>query len=468
VVHAAFFSVAAWIALGISGEFAAGPFAAAALYLPLATIVVGAIRLQRGVVGGRPLLVAGDLGVGVILVGHLLSTPEAFLEPSPTAFIVAIALGGTGLLAALMLPLASTVSSVSRAPRDRRMLVALVVADIVSLAGSIALSPPGALADVGGYLLQVGVPTLGFDLAVFAAWWWGSRWLIAAGGLAGLVIVATSLAERTGDLGQIALAGFPYAVAVVAGVIGPRLVSPRGPAPSDADRLNRRDTRAGDVWIVVGAILWPLLVLAGIFPLVTDQCFDCGPQVPFGDELSLLTALTIFIVPIATIVSVVPGARGTRAGRPALLVLAGSGTLLLVDLLIGQTGVARFAFLGVATPPIVLVLLGAAARLWPNTWLSRTGVLAALAAAALVFAWTIQLRGGYVPSSFVGIWFVIASLGEAAAVGPGVKPRDLIQRFRPERRTLIRPGSQGARGLVRTSSRAGRAPSRAGRRRGPQ
>ena len=418
VIHALFFIVAAWDALTISGEFAAGPYAAAPLFLPLAVVVIGAVRLEAGTVGGRPILAAGDLGVIVLLAAHLSSTPEPFLEAKPIWLVAAVALGAAGLISLVPLRL-TTDGIVVREPRDRRLLVVLVVADVVAIVGATVLNASTEGLDLAAYFLEAAAPTIGFDIAVFAAWWWGSRWVIAAGGVAGVAIVLPVVFGTNVDPVRLATAVVPQAIAIGAGIIGPHLRLPGSPS-SLGSSSGRAATRAGDVWIAVGALLWPLLVLYGLFPIVSDLCFSCGPRFPGDDALASLAALTILGVPVAAVAAIAPGRRGPGDGRPWLQVLLASSVLLLADIGLGLLGVLRFAFLGFATPPAVLVGIGATARLVGRTALARSGAVAPLGAAALVVAWTWQLRGGFTPSSFVQGGFVAVSLIEAAVVAIGL------------------------------------------------
>jgi hypothetical protein len=422
LVHAALVIVVGWMALGISAEFAAGPYDAGPLFLPLAVVLVGAVRASRNLAGGRPILVMGDLSVAVLLGLHLATTTGPFLNFKPAWFAAAIGLALIAAASTIVLP-RPTAARVIRTRSSAALLAALILVDVVATVVTATSAAERARIDVGGYLAQLAGLTVGFDLAIFAAWWWGARWPIAIGGIAGLIQVTASTIQPGSSLGedpvQAVVAFAPYALAAVVGFIGPRV--PLAPTSEMARPTSPRVySRAATVWIGVGALLWPLLVLVGHAPPVTDLCFSCGPRFVGDELLASVGLLTILVVPVAALVALAwrTGQTRTRGLYPAILL--GCAVVLAVEIVAGLLGIYRFGFLIYAAPPMILVGLGALVALPRPAALANTGWIAAFGAAWLAFVWSWGSHGGAALNSFVEVTFVLVSLGQAAAVAIGV------------------------------------------------
>ncbi len=413
------FVVAAWVSLLISFEFAAGPSEAGPFYLPLVVMLIGAIRVTGGVAGGRVLLAVGDLGVAIELAARLAFTKADFLEASPAWLVAATGLVLAAGASTLLLPPAIH-GRITRQSRDRRLLVALVVIDVVAVIGIVALDATQVQIDVGQYLVQLASTTIGFDLAVFGAWWLGVRWPIALGGLAALIQVIAAGERLFDDPVRATLALAPNLLAVVAFAVGPMLVLPAlQAAGSDAHAIPPR-SRIADVWIGLAAAMWPLLALFGQVGIgISDLCLECGPGFPGDGLLQSVGLLTISVVPLSALVVVARGASRSRGVRVFLGILLLSVAVLAVEVVAGWAGYSRFALVGVATPVVLLMGLGAGVGLVRPRPLAHAGWVAALGSAGLVTVWSLGLRGGSTFSNVEPI-FIAASMGEIAVASLAV------------------------------------------------
>ncbi|HET7473806.1 MAG TPA: hypothetical protein VFJ71_11820, partial [Candidatus Limnocylindrales bacterium] len=342
LIHAVLFVFAGWTAVATAGGFLIGPFEAAPFFPVLAVILVGGIRVAAGAAGGRALLLAGDLGLaGLLAAKPLLHDPE-FLE-LPSAWYLALAALAlvAALIAGILVP-RPVHGSIVRRPRDRTLLVALIVSDVVTTLWSAAANADAARMDVGAYAVELAAETAPFDIALFGAWWWASRWPLGLTGAAGLLVGLSSTAFAAVDPLRWAVFIVPYLLSVVAGLVGP---APAGVAtPTTAPGPSR--SRPATVWIAVGAIGWPLLVFAGSFPIVLDACLECGPRFPGDSLVWLLGVLTVVAVPICGLLAITTGGSRPEAADPfRWILLAGSGVVLL-EILAGAAGVLRFGFLG--------------------------------------------------------------------------------------------------------------------------
>ena len=411
LVHAGFFVVAAWVALATSAEFISGPYEAAPFFPVLAVILVGAIRASGGAAGGRAILVAGDLGLGGLLVAQVVFTDEPFRATSNAWYAGAIMLGiGAALSAAIVLPAAGR-GRIDRLSRDRGLLVLLVVVDLAGTLWSYLASSSAVQVDPLRYLGQLAADTVPYDLALFAAWWWGARWPLGLTGVAGLVVSAAYADTFLNDLGRSLAVMLPPLLATAAGLVGPAFVpsaaTPVGGVPSGR-------SRPADVWLALGGLAWPLLVLIASFPLVSDACFECGPRFPGDGLLWAAGVLTVVVVPATAALSVGFGGASASALRIPFLILATGTTIVLLEIVAGIAGVYRFGFMPYAAPAVVLVGLGALVGLRRPKWLARAGIVAGLGGAVLVAAWTWGVHARYGSASLGELAFALASLGEAA------------------------------------------------------
>ena len=204
------------------------------------------------------------------------------------------------------------------------------------------------------------------------AWWWGSGWLLALGGLA---TIAAIPAVPPNSLTANVVTGFLLGVGSAFAGLRP----PGGRSKIDdflrGDRTPRRPTVAA-VWALSGSLLLIPTLLYGRFPIVSIDCFDeCAPLSPLAGPSAYIDLALVVLVPVAALMlAFAPTARAVTNGSAAFVgVLA--AVLILIQIVLGQLETSPFWYMGVAAPATVLILVGFGTAAWRPVRIVGTGRL---------------------------------------------------------------------------------------------
>jgi hypothetical protein len=404
LAHAVLLVVAAVFVVWDAG----GPFGADSLVTAivpiLAVVVAGAVRAARGIAGARPLLLAADLGIAALAGATWLLSDPRFVEVPAWLFAATVAAAIVSAAVTLALPGGSR-ATVEREGRASVLPAAIAVLDVIAIGIYVRSLAGSEVTDLAPILATYISLVAAADGVAIVAWWWACRWPLGIGAIssAGVWLAATAQNPEaiSAHPSEAAIAAISIALGLVAAAVGPVLRSTArepgsspaapeappvalppaaSPVPAGAAPLSR----PAAVWSVVGAILYPLLALFGVFPTVSDLCWSCVPAAPGQDLLIALTLASVVAVPVSTVILLLAARR--PGGRWPAIVLLGTGVITLAELTLVSLGFTRFSYLFVAAAPAALVGLGGFLFLWPGLG-RRAGAVCSLAAAALVIAW---------------------------------------------------------------------------------
>jgi hypothetical protein len=398
IAHVALLVVATVFVVWDSG----GPFGAdtlvTAIVPMLAVTIAGAVRAVRGVAGGRPLLLAADLGIAALAGATWALSDPRFVDVPVWLIAVTVAVAIVSAALTTALPVQSR-GAIEREGRALALPVAIVVLDAIAIGNYFRSLTGSEITDVAGVLATYVVLVAAADGVALLAWWWACRWPLGIGAITTAGIWLVSIAENPDMLSahrsDAAIAAISIALGLVAVAVGPSLRAsrrestappdeplPMAPAPEPS--APGAFSRPAAVWTIVGAILYPILALYGVAPPVSDLCWSCVPAAPGQDLLVALTLVSIVVVPVSTVILFLIARR--PGGRWPAVVLLGTGVLMLLELVLVALGYERFGYLFAAAGPAALVGLGGLLILWPRLG-RRAGTICSLAAAALVIAW---------------------------------------------------------------------------------
>ena len=386
--------IVAAIADLLGTSFVFGAPVASALLWPAAGVLLGLAWHRAGRLGARPILLSAAI-MTLVITGAELFDPAIndFREPPGGLLTLAVAavFAVVAALAAATIPrlAAQEPATIVRSAADRAVALVLVV---LGLSGVVFV-----LADVAGSVevaqLENGVQTVvsvvhsdwvAALVIGLVAWWWGSGWLLALGGLA---TIAAIPAVPPDSLTANVVAGFLLGVGSVFAGLRP----PGGRSKVDdflrGDRTTRRPTVAA-VWALSGSLLLIPTLLYGRFPIVSIDCFDeCAPLSPLAGPSAYIDLALVVLVPVAALMlAFAPTARAVTNGSAAFVgVLA--AVLILIQIVLGQLETSPFWYMGVAAPATVLILVGFGTAAWRPVQIVGTGRLGAIAIGLLAVIW---------------------------------------------------------------------------------
>jgi hypothetical protein len=407
VVHVALLIGAVVIAIVEITPFGGGLLS---LLVPcLAVVVAGAIRASRRVVGARILLSVGDIGVVVLTIASLALEDTPFRSVGPAALLALTAVAAVAAASAQFLP-PEGVGTLDRHAAPVWIPVAIVVVDVASVAtfvsGSAALGAPNLARAAAVDIVQALLP----DLVALAAWWVGCRWPIGIAGLnlAAAWILPTVLAagEPPGFADVLLPAAF-LGLTVAAFLRGPAVRFPAG-GGRGAEPRNGRAPAPATAWLVIAALLYPLLVLPSLGFGTSDYCRDCAPHTSVDVAMSAWALLCAAFIPLTAFVLI-----GTANRLPARRFigawLLGSSIALGYDVVSALVGRPYWSGFGLELGPVTLLAAAAVLMLRPEVG-SGGGWASGFAGGGLVLAALLPLGS----ASFVSI---TGPLSLAAAPG---------------------------------------------------
>ncbi len=371
--------------------FFGAPIASAVLW-PSAAILVGLAAFRANRPGAGPVLLSGAI-VGFLINGAELIDPtfsqfRAYpggLSIHAAASIVAI-IAALGALAILREPIHGT-RGIRRRPAHRITVVGLVSLGAVELGLILASAAPQVAQLSDGIQTVVSVVRTDWIAALavgLVAWWWGSGWLLALGGLSTVAAFASAL---PGGLGPAAIPAVLLGVgSIAAGLWPPRREIPVE-APASARRSPIRPTAAA-TWALAGSLLIVPTLPLGLFSAAMVECFQgCPPLSAFVRPFTPIDMLLIVVLPIAAhFVALASLAGPVREARAAVIGLAGA-IFIAFQIVLGQFGGRGFEYLGIAAPATLLMLVGYGAAVWRPADMAGTGRIASLAIGLLAFIW---------------------------------------------------------------------------------
>ena len=302
----------------------------------LAVIVAGSVRAARGIAGAKSLLVAPDLGIAALAgATWALSDPRFVDDPG---WLYAATSRRRSCRRRWRSPLPSSTrrggrarraergpcprrSSVLDAGRDRQLtrwaLSGAEVTDIAADPWHVRLALVGRRGRRRAHRVVVGVSLAARDRGDRERRRLAGRdrenpeTISAHKADAAIAAIAVALGLVAVASARSCVRARPESTAIAA-----RRRTPTVAALPRSAATRRRPSTPAAVWSIVGAILYPLLVLVGLFPAVNEAALVCVPAAPGQDVLVALTLVSVVAVPVSTVILLLAAGRPVAAGRP--------------------------------------------------------------------------------------------------------------------------------------------------------